>query len=164
MGSPLCEHLARLCLQCDLKLHSKSSVNNYNYSRIPLCNNCVSQTALVESLEQGLCLCQSCFSNPNVISRFLLLLRNDAIDYSAYNFPLDLDSSSSSCSSSFIDRNWEFSLGSLPLNNEDSSSSFEILQIFEDHTKNYSDQQVLTLQPDYLDIIPKVYTYLFLFC
>ncbi|KAG7595916.1 CCT domain [Arabidopsis suecica] len=155
MGSPLCEHLARLCLQCDLKLHSKSSVNNYNYSRIPLCNNCVSQTALVESLEQGLCLCQSCFSNPNVISRFLLLLRNDASDYSAYNFPLDLDSSSSSCSSSFIDRNWEFSLGSLPLNNEDSSSSFEILQIFEDHTKNYSDQQVLTLQPDYLDIIPK---------
>lgn len=154
MGSPLCDHLARLCLQCDWKLHSKSPVNNYDYSRIPLCNNCNSQTAVVECLEQGLCLCQTCFSNPNVFSRFILL-RNGSSDNSAYNCPLDLDSSSSSSSSSFIDRNWAFSLGSLPLNNEDSSSSFEILQIFENHTKNYSDQHVLTLQPDYLNI-PKV--------
>ncbi|CAH8251233.1 unnamed protein product [Arabidopsis lyrata] len=151
MGSPLCDHLARLCLQCDWKLHSKSPVNNYDYSRIPLCNNCNSQTAVVECLEQGLCLCQTCFSNPNVFSRFILL-RNGSSDNSAYNCPLDLDSSSSSSSSSFIDRNWAFSLGSLPLNNEDSSSSFEILQIFENHTKNYSDQHVLTLQPDYLNI------------
>ncbi|KAL1191445.1 putative amidase [Cardamine amara subsp. amara] len=153
MGYPLCDHLARLCLQCDWTFNSET-LNKHDHSRIPLCNNCVSQTAVVQCLEQGLGLCQTCVSNPNVLSRFFLLRNVYNYNKLGFNFPLDidLDSSSSSSSSSLVDRNWPLSFGSLPLNNEDSSSSFDIFQISENYTKNYSDQQVPMPQPDFLDI------------
>ncbi|XP_019090958.1 PREDICTED: zinc finger protein CONSTANS-LIKE 12-like [Camelina sativa] len=156
MGSPLCDHLARLCLQCDWKLHYET-VENHDKSRIPLCNNCVSETAVVQCLDKGLSLCQTCVLNPNIFSRFFLL-QNGSNYNSAYNC-LDFDSSSSSCSSSFVDRNWPLSHGSLPLFNEDSSSSFEIFQRNENYTRNsYSDQQVPMLRPGCLDI-PKDSSY-----
>lgn len=165
MGSPMCDHcnmgraivyckthLARVCLQCDWTLHSVS-LDNPEHSRFLLCNNCVSQAAVVQYLDKGLCLCQTCVSNANVISRFLLC--NGSNKILGYSCPpdLDLDSSSSSSSSSFIDLNWGFPFVSLPLNNGDSSSiSSGIIQNFDNYTKNYSDHQVPMLQPDYLGI------------
>lgn len=157
MGSPLCAPLGRLCLQCNWNIHSDQTVKNHDDSRILLCNNCVSQTAVVQCIDKGLYLCQTCVLNPNICSRFVLL-QNDSSYNSAYDC-LDLDSSSSSWSSSFVDRDWPFSYGSLPLINEDSSSSFENFPVDENYTKNsYSGQQVPMLQPDNLDI-PKVYIY-----
>lgn len=153
MVSPLCAPLGRLCLQCGWKLPSET-VKYHDDSRIPLCNNC----AVVQcSIDKGLCQCQTCVLNPNILSRFSLL-QNDSSYNSAYDC-LDSDSSSSSWSSSFVDRNWPFSYGSLPLINEDSSSSFENFPVDENYTKNsYSGQQVPMLQPDNLDV-PKVYIY-----
>ncbi|ESQ36397.1 hypothetical protein EUTSA_v10009385mg, partial [Eutrema salsugineum] len=144
-------HLARVCFQCDLRLHPVT-MDSPDHSRFLLCNNCVSQTAVVQCLDQGLFLCQMCVSNANVTSRFLLC--NTSSNISGYGCPpdLDLDSSSSSSSSSFIDRNWGFPFVSLPLNNGDSSSSSGIFQNFDNYTKKYRDQQVQMIQPEYLDI------------
>lgn len=148
-------HLARLCVHCDWTLHNVN-VNSPDHSRFLLCNNCVSQTAFVQFLEQGFCLCQTCVSNANVTSRFLLC--NASVNKnSGYSCPpdlLDLDSSCSSSSFSFID--WGLPIVSLPPNNGDLSSSSKFSQKFDNHTKNSSDQQVQMLQPNYLNI-PKVY-------
>ncbi|CAA7054119.1 unnamed protein product [Microthlaspi erraticum] len=164
MGSPMCNccnveranvycktHSARLCCQCDWTLHNVT-VNSPDHSRFLLCNNCVSQPAAVQFLEQGFNLCQTCVSNANVTSRFLLC--NASINKnSCPPDPLDLDSSCSSSSFSFID--WGFPFVSLPLppNNGDLSSSSKFFQNFDNHTKNTSDQQVQMLQPNYLDIL-----------
>ncbi|EOA36659.1 hypothetical protein CARUB_v10011948mg [Capsella rubella] len=153
MGSPLCDHLVRLCLQCDWRLHYET-VKSHDDSRIPLCNNCVSQTAVVQCLDRGLCLCQTCFLNPNIFSRFCIL-QDGGSSYNSQYSCLDFDSSnSSSSSSSVLDRNSPLSYGSLPLINEDSSSSFEFFQSnIDNYTKNsYSDQQVPMLRPHSLNI------------
>ncbi|KAL0703358.1 hypothetical protein Bca4012_069783 [Brassica carinata] len=143
--------LLRLDDQCDLTLHYVT-VDSPDHSRFLLCNNCVSQTAAVQCHDQGLSLCQTCFSNANDASRILLC--NVSNNNSGYSFsPLfDLDSSSSSSSSSFIDPNWGSPFVPLPPNYGDSSSSFGIFQNFDNYTKNSSDRQVQKLQPDYLDI------------
>lgn len=151
------DHLARFCFQCDLTLHYVT-VDSPDHSRFLLCNNCVSQTAAVQCHDQGLSLCQTCFSNANDASRILLFKVSN--NNSGYSFsPLfDLDSSSSSSSSPFIDPNWGSPFVPLPPNYGDSSSSYGIFQNFYNYTKNSSDHQVQKLQPDYLDI-PKVYSY-----
>lgn len=152
-------HLAKVCLQCDRLLHSVTD-DNSDHPRFLLCNICVSHTAVVQCLDKGLCLCQACVSNANVISRFLFYNGSNKNSGYSYSPPpdLDLDSSYSSSSSSFIDLNWGFPFVSLPLNNGDSSSFSGIIQNFDNYTKNYSDHQVPMLQPDYLGI-PKVCTY-----
>ncbi|XP_018487844.1 putative zinc finger protein CONSTANS-LIKE 11 isoform X2 [Raphanus sativus] len=164
MGSPMCDHcnmtravvhcethLARFCFQCDLTLHYVT-VDSPDHSRFLLCNNCTSQTATVQCHDQGLSLCQKCFSNANDASRILLC--NVSSNNSGYSFsPLfDIDSSSSSSSSSFIDLDWVSPFVPLPLSYGDSSSSIGIFQNFDNYTKNSIDHRVQKLQPDYLDV------------
>ncbi|KAL0723938.1 hypothetical protein Bca4012_038537 [Brassica carinata] len=147
-----CEtHLARFCFQCDLTLHYVT-VDSPDHSRFLLCNNCVSQTATVQCHDQGLCQCQTCFTNANDASRILLC--NVSSNNSGYSFSplLNLDSSSPSSSSSFIDLDWGSPFVPLPLSYGDSSSSFGIFQNFDNYTKNNIDRQVQKLHPDYLDI------------
>ncbi|CAN8295494.1 unnamed protein product [Cochlearia groenlandica] len=109
-----------------------------DHSRIILCNNCVSRTASVQCLDQGLCLCQTCVSIANnATSRFLLCnaSNNNISGYSTY--PPNLDLLDSFSSSSFIDLDCEYPFVSLPLKNRDSSSGF--IQKFDNHANEYLD-------------------------
>ncbi|RID48983.1 hypothetical protein BRARA_I05454 [Brassica rapa] len=145
-------HLARICSQCDRKLHHYVTMDSPDHSRLLLCEKCVSQAADVQCLEQGLCLCQTCVPNATVTSRFPFC--NVSNNHSGYSFPrdLDLDSFSSSLSSSLTDLSWGYHFGPLsPKNGDSSSSSSVIFQNFDNHTKNNSDQRVQMLQPDYMD-------------
>lgn len=172
MSSPMCDHcnmgkavvyckthLARICSQCDRKLHHYVTMDSPDHSRLLLCEKCVSQAADVQCLEQGLCLCQTCVPNATVTSRFPFC--NVSNNHSGYSFPrdLDLDSFSSSLSSSLTDLSWGYPFVPLsPKNGDSSSSSSVIFQNFGNHTKNNSDQRVQMLQPDYMDN-SKVYSY-----
>ncbi|KAF8049753.1 hypothetical protein N665_2124s0006 [Sinapis alba] len=166
MSSPMCDHcnmgkaivyckthLAMVCSQCDRKFHHYVTMDSPDHSRLLLCEKCVLQAADAQCLEQGLCLCQTCVPNANVNSRFHFC--NVSNNHSGYSVPrdLDLDSFSSSLSSSLTDLSWGYPFVPLPPKNGDSSSSSSIIfQNFDNHTKNISDQQVQILQPDDIDI------------
>ncbi|KFK42878.1 hypothetical protein AALP_AA1G050500 [Arabis alpina] len=113
-------HMARVCHQreCDRLLHSVT-VDNPDHSRFLLCNNCGSQTAVVQCLYKGFFLCQTCVSNANVMSRFLCYSGSNKNSVYSHNSPLDLDLDSSSLSS-LIDLNWGFSFVSSSLFQPDS--------------------------------------------
>ncbi|KAJ4895309.1 CCT motif family protein [Raphanus sativus] len=165
MSPPMCDHcnmgkaivyckthLASVCSQCDRKFHHYVTMDSPDHSRLLLCEKCVLHAADVQCLEQGLCLCQTCVPNANVTSGIHFC--NVPNNHSGYSFPrdLDLDSFSSSLSSSLTDLSWGYPFVPLPPKNGDSSSSSSIIfQNFDNHTKNISDQRGQMLQPDDMD-------------
>ncbi|KAJ0250838.1 CCT motif family protein [Hirschfeldia incana] len=145
-------HLASVCSQCDRKFHHYVTMDSPDHSRLLLCEKCVLHAADSHCLEQGLCLCQTCVPNANVTSGFHSY--NVSNNHSGYSFPrdLDLDSFSSSLSSSLTDLSWGYPFVPLPPKNGDSSSSSSIIfQNFDNHTKNICDQRGQILHPDDMD-------------
>lgn len=55
---------ARLCLQCDGRVHSANSLSR-RHLRSLLCDNCNAQPAIVRCMDDKLSLCQSCDWNNN---------------------------------------------------------------------------------------------------